>query len=438
MSESEEQTVNQAKSAPSSSVGALLKATRTRMGQDLKQVSQALRIRQLFLQAIEDGRYEELPGPTYALGFVRSYSDFLGLDSEEVVRRFRAETSGSGLKNELVFPTPAAEKRLPSGALVAAALALCVVVYGGWYAISSSQRGTVESVPEVPDRLSGKAEEGGEEAKKDDAPPEPTAMTAPAQTSGAEQAAKQAEAEAAKKAEAEAAAKKTEAEAAARKAEAEAAAKKAEAEAEAKKNNEAATRKAELEAQAKKAEAETAAKKAEAEAAAKKVEPAKIEPGKQPAGITQAAPVAQPTAQGMGGLAVTGQQAPAKPGPAAPATPAQPQAAAPAPAAAVGDEARQNKTYGQAEGDVRVVIRATGDSWIQVRDEKGNLVATRLLKKGDSYRVPTNQGKLSLTTGDAGALSALVDGILVTPSLGPSGSVRRDIALEPDRIKAGN
>ena len=45
----------------------------------------------MHLKAIEDSRFQELPGPTYAVGFVRTYGSYLGLDGEDVVRRFREE-----------------------------------------------------------------------------------------------------------------------------------------------------------------------------------------------------------------------------------------------------------------------------------------------------------------------------------------------------------
>ena len=53
-----------------------------------------LHIRLAYLKAIEDGRFKDLPGLTYASGFVRSYADYLGLDGEEMVRRFREEIAG--------------------------------------------------------------------------------------------------------------------------------------------------------------------------------------------------------------------------------------------------------------------------------------------------------------------------------------------------------
>lgn len=425
MTDTEDQNVQQARPAPSAGVGALLKATRTRLGQDLKQVAQALRIRLLYLQAIEEGRFDELPGPTYALGFVRSYADFLGLDSEEVVRRFRQETQGVGAKKELIFPTPATEKRLPSGPLVAAALAVCVLIYGGWYAVSSSHRPAAEVVPDVPDRLA-KAEEG-EAAKKDEAPSEPTT----AQPLQPVEDLKTAEAKPEEKTEAKAEPPKAEP------------AKPEPAKVEPAKVEPPKPEPAKAEPpKAEPAKVEPPKVEPLKAEPAKKAETNKIEPGKPNQIAPQAALPAAAPGQGMGGLALSGQP-PAKPAtpagaaaPAAATAPAPAATTAPAPAAPADD--KSPKSYGQTEGEVRVVIKATSDSWIQVRDEKGNLVATRLLKKGDSYRVPTSQGKLSLTTGDAGALSALVDGILVTPSLGPSGSVRRDVPLDPERIKAGN
>ena len=86
-------------------------------------------------------------------------------------------------------------------------------------------------------------------------------------------------------------------------------------------------------------------------------------------------------------------------------------------------------------GGGRVVLRAREESWVQVRDSENAPVITRVLKPGDVVRVPDRSG-LTLLTGNAGALDVLVDGELVPP-VGPKGQVRRDIALDPERLKAG-
>src|SRR5215216_5906454 len=53
-------------------VGRLLCSTRMRLGKDLQHIAQVLHIRYTYLVAIEDGRYEDLPGQAYAIGFVRA------------------------------------------------------------------------------------------------------------------------------------------------------------------------------------------------------------------------------------------------------------------------------------------------------------------------------------------------------------------------------
>ena len=60
---------------------------------------------------------------------------------------------------------------------------------------------------------------------------------------------------------------------------------------------------------------------------------------------------------------------------------------------------------------------------------------TRVLRVGDTYRVPDRSG-LSLVTGNAGGLEFIVDDEAV-PALGPIGSVRRNVSLDPALLKAG-
>jgi cytoskeleton protein RodZ len=85
--------------------------------------------------------------------------------------------------------------------------------------------------------------------------------------------------------------------------------------------------------------------------------------------------------------------------------------------------------------DPRIVIRAKGDAWIQVRDKAGPIVLNRTLHAGDTWPVP-NKANLLLTTGNAGGTELLVDGTLALP-IGAAGSVKRDIPLDPQTIKDG-
>src|SRR3990170_5512490 len=91
---------------PRETVSDLLRRARKDCGQDLRAVSEALRIRQAYLEAIESGAFDHLPGPTYAVGFLRTYAEYLGLDGEEMVERFKAETQAAARRSELIFPEP--------------------------------------------------------------------------------------------------------------------------------------------------------------------------------------------------------------------------------------------------------------------------------------------------------------------------------------------
>ncbi len=72
-------------------IGTILQETRVKKGCTLEQVAKATKIRSEFLQALEKGEYEKLPGPNYAHGFVKNYLEFLGLPLQEHMALFRRE-----------------------------------------------------------------------------------------------------------------------------------------------------------------------------------------------------------------------------------------------------------------------------------------------------------------------------------------------------------
>lgn len=84
----------------------------------------------------------------------------------------------------------------------------------------------------------------------------------------------------------------------------------------------------------------------------------------------------------------------------------------------------------------RMVLRLKADAWIQVRERQGQVLLNRVMRGGESWPVPKG-AQLLLTTGNAGGTELVVDG-QPTPPLGAVGVVRRDVALEPDALKAGS
>ena len=134
-------------------IGALLRASRIRCGEDLPQVAETLCIRLCYLEAIEEGRFADLPGPAYMLGFVRTYANHFGLDGEEVIRRLRAETEIVAAKPELTFPVPLSDSSVPSGAVVMVGLVAALVAYGAYLAGTSRDGGPIARVSPIPERL---------------------------------------------------------------------------------------------------------------------------------------------------------------------------------------------------------------------------------------------------------------------------------------------
>lgn len=70
----------------SPAIGARLREARLRQGLEIADCATATRIRERYLVAIEDGRYESLPDPAYINGFVRAYAGHLGVVVEGPVR----------------------------------------------------------------------------------------------------------------------------------------------------------------------------------------------------------------------------------------------------------------------------------------------------------------------------------------------------------------
>ncbi len=116
-------------------VGAVLQRSRLHAGFDLAEASQYLHIRRGYLEAIEQGRFEALPGPAYAAGFVRAYAGFLGLDAGAMVDRLRRET-GIAPRSALHFPEPVADGKAPRAGMLLIGAAIALLAYGGWYMTS--------------------------------------------------------------------------------------------------------------------------------------------------------------------------------------------------------------------------------------------------------------------------------------------------------------
>lgn len=70
-----------------------LREHRLRAGVRIEDIAEATKISRRFLEAIEDGKYGELPGGVFSTSYIRQYAQATGYDADLILERFR-EWSG--------------------------------------------------------------------------------------------------------------------------------------------------------------------------------------------------------------------------------------------------------------------------------------------------------------------------------------------------------
>jgi cytoskeletal protein RodZ len=71
-------------------IGGSLREARLKRNLTPADVQKAIRIRDRYLQALEEERWELLPGDAYVKGFLRTYADYLGLDGNLYVEEYNS------------------------------------------------------------------------------------------------------------------------------------------------------------------------------------------------------------------------------------------------------------------------------------------------------------------------------------------------------------
>ncbi len=369
-----------------------LVSARLSKGLELEDVAAVLHIRLDYLQALEDARFDDLPGPTYVAGFVRTYGKHLGLDGEELVRLYKDESGGVLARQNLYFPVPASETRRPTGRMIAIAMLVTVVALAAWYVVGERDLVDLEHVPPVPDFLAETSSDDGVAlavAGSDDAA---TADVAGGEDTGvgsddietlfADGAPDDAVADDGLSAGAEvgdvAIARENVASA------------------------------SEQNAGSAVGSEQVALIEPEPTESTETVAIDAIETEADTLPPTDSETDVIATVEDGAGLAET--------------------------AAVTGDDDYVPRVYGRTNTDSRVELRAVETSWVQIEAPGNQVLLTRVLSPGDSYRVP-NSGDILLKTGNAGGLEVRVDGELIGP-LGEQGEVIKDVLLEPDSLLA--
>ncbi len=127
--------------SPGVALGSAFRVARDHAGMTQDEVADVLHLDVAVVAAIEEGRFEDLPMRPYARGYVRNYARILGLDADDLARRFdaadvgRPEPSSVGLRPRVSRKSELALRPLALGyaAIVAILLiALGAVLWTAW------------------------------------------------------------------------------------------------------------------------------------------------------------------------------------------------------------------------------------------------------------------------------------------------------------------
>src|SRR6266849_5020454 len=165
--------------SPGRAVGRLLRDQREARGLGLSEIEKSLRIRRTYLEAIEEGRFDKLPGAAYIPAFLRAYAAHVGLDPEKVLTAYHL-SGPVPIKRPVALPAdfPIVEKRAPIGLAVLTILLVVGAGYAAWHYLPREQSVVAEKVPPVPDRLLASRPAGSPATDPAPPPPGATATTA--------------------------------------------------------------------------------------------------------------------------------------------------------------------------------------------------------------------------------------------------------------------
>ncbi|HPL17517.1 MAG TPA: helix-turn-helix domain-containing protein, partial [Spirochaetota bacterium] len=89
------------------SIGETLRQAREARKISIKDVVKETNISPIYLQALEEEKFDKFPSETYLIGFLRTYSEFLKLDVEAIVQAYKGYKIGESATplEELTRPT---------------------------------------------------------------------------------------------------------------------------------------------------------------------------------------------------------------------------------------------------------------------------------------------------------------------------------------------
>ncbi len=113
------------------SIGQFLRLAREERGISLDQVSRDTNISRHFIVALEEDKHEVFPAEPYVIGFLRNYSEHLGLNTEEIIAKYRTvkiQEQPAPMEELIRKPSPWPSRVLLGGGVLLVLAAIVVFV----------------------------------------------------------------------------------------------------------------------------------------------------------------------------------------------------------------------------------------------------------------------------------------------------------------------
>ena len=175
--------------------GSRLKSAREAAGLSLDQVAQQLKLAPRQVRALEDEDFAQLPGRTFARGFVRNYARLLNLNGDDLLSMLPDAAHAPALEAPALHPTGAMIAELPTAStpktsftrwLIPLVLVGCIVGAAAyeWYRGALSPQGDAPRSAREPVHAAPAAPTSGKDLPNPLAGDNPPSETAPASMAG--------------------------------------------------------------------------------------------------------------------------------------------------------------------------------------------------------------------------------------------------------------
>lgn len=145
-------------------MGRKLTRARRRHKMSLHDVAEELCISLHYLKALESGHLSELPGPVYALGFLRNYADLVGLNADELTGMAKEYLAGEEAAQRPHLPEPHRESRFPARLVLLGATSAMLLFFTAWPMVANRGGSEASMVPVLPAHLAAQLHQPGETA----------------------------------------------------------------------------------------------------------------------------------------------------------------------------------------------------------------------------------------------------------------------------------